>query len=259
MKRYKREELLKLLAMKYRELGRQPTKNEINRDVNMPASTTYSSHFGGVTNAVKELGLSPGRFTNLDVSIFVELAREFYLKNGKAPSMSDFDDNPNYPHTTFLRDSKEDKYTWNEILSMADIPLFSRGPNWEKNRRAELIVKHLLLESGHKVEDLSEKSMMADHAFLVDGETTVDVRFSAPVGSKRFPAKYWKFKLHLGTKRVIPKYFICVGFDESGDAQKIFVVPSAELTVTESISININRIDNSKYSTYLLKTESLKL
>lgn len=239
------------LKNKYLKLGRIPLKRDIDEDPNMPGSYAYYSTFGGIGKALQLIGLAPNRIENLSLDMFINLAKDFYKETNKAPAVLDFDNTPGYPHSSYIRDTMN--MSWNEFLTLCNLPTFSNGEIWIKNRKAELIAKSKLIESGHKVEDLSILNSNAPHSFIVDGIITVDVRYSSYILDNNGRNIFWKFKLHLGTKKEKPDYFIGVGFNNDDEFEKIFVFPTNELTVRESISINVERIHKSKYGKYLVE------
>lgn len=197
------------------------------------------------------------RFKRVTLDLCIKLAKEFYMKYGRSPGVTDFDNLPGYPHSCFIRDTSGLK--WNEFLSLCNLPLFTNGEAWIKNRNAELIAKSKLIEAGYSVEDLSEKNMNAPHAFIVNGNITVDVRYSAYVFDKTSKKTFWKFRLHLGNKKEMPDYFIGVGFNDKKEYEEIFIFPTNEITVKESISINVNALNKSKYGIYRLSDNNIVL
>lgn len=245
-------ELLDKLYKKYQELGRTPLKEDVDKDKNMPTSSTYYERFGGITNAFKLLNIPINRVQNLTIDNAIEFAKKFYNDFGRAPMVSDFDNTPNYPHSSYIR--KDLKLTWNQFLIMADLPVQSNGDVWIKNSKAEKIVEDLLKKNNVKYEYLSYENTNALHSFIINDNMSIDVRYSSPINDKS--GLFWKFKLHMKTKKSIPDYFICVGFNEFNEYDTIFVIPTIELAEKqEVVSVNIRNKYKSKYSKY----ESLDL
>ena len=257
MRKYTEKELLDSFMKKYNELNRVPTKSEIDKDPNMPHSTAYTDRFGGITNTALMLKLSPSRHSNLNLDVFKKYAIDFYNKNKKAPSPTDFNNDSSLPNSCYIRDSEG--LTWNSFLKMCNIPIFTKGVTFVKNRKAELYIKGLLENQGYHVTDLSSDNINAPHSFLVNNSLTVDVRYSSYIADTRSSNYYWKFKLHLSSKKYKPDYFICVGFNSFENVDKIFLFPINEITVKESISINVNKIEKSKYAKYLISDNKIPL
>lgn len=255
MKAYSTDYLLTKLKEKANELGRTPTKIEIDEDKTMPNSDTYFTRFGGITNAFIKLGLDANRVQNISLDMCIDLAKDFYKKNGRSPMVEEFNSLPNFPHSSYIR--KELGITWNDFLTIAGLPLFDNGESWQKNRKAEEIVKDKLIEQGYKVEDLSLGNVNAPFSFIVDDEINVDVRYSSPIKDKK--NSFWKFRVHLGNKKCKPDYCVCLGFDEEDEHKLTFLIPTSELgEKQEVVSVNVNRVDRSKYSEYLVDEITLK-
>ena len=243
---YTDEYLLLKLKEKYIKLGKTPTKDNINADKTMPNASTYRERFGGITRAYEQLGITPNVILDLSFDKVISLAQEYYKKYKTVPSVEDFNNTPNYPHSCYIREIL--KLKWNQFLILADLPIFTKGDNWIKNRKAELIVKKELLKQGYKVEDLSEENINASHAFIVDNKIKIDVRYSSPIKDQN--CEFWKFRVHVASKKYLPDYFVCVGFNEFNQYDKMFLIPTRDITVREVISIRTDRVKNSKYGIY---------
>lgn len=243
---YTNDYLLQKLNEKYIALGKTPTKDDINKDKTMPDASTYFQRFGGITKACELIKVSPNVVLNLSLDKCILLAQEYYQRHNKVPSVSDFDNTPGYPHSCYIRDVL--KITWNQFLILADLPIFTLGDAWIKNRKAELIVKQKLLKQGYKVEDLSKENINANYSFIVNNRIKIDVRYSSPIKDNK--REFWKFRVHIASKKYLPDYFICIGFNYYNQYDKMFIFPTKELTVKEVISIRIDNIKNSKYGKY---------
>lgn len=253
---YTDDYLLNKIKIKYNELNRMPTKEEINSDKSMPNVTTYLDRFGGLNQVALLLGYKPTYFMNLSLDLFITIAHDFYKQHGRSPSVIDFDLNDDMPHSSYIR--KDLGMTWNEFLNLADLPLFENGVIWQKNRQAEVIVYKLLKKQGYMVEDLSMKNTNASYSFIVNNKIKVDVRYSSPI-KDRNEKYFWKFKLHLDTKQK-PDYFFCLGFDDKGNHIATFLIPIEELLDKQQVvSVRINRIEYSKYSRFFLKNDNILL
>lgn len=220
----------------------------------MPDASTYIKHFGGLNKVCKLLDITPNVMLNLSLDKCIILAQQFYNRYGKVPTNIDFDNTLDYPHSCYIRDVLG--ITWNQFLILADLPIFTQGENWIKNRKAELIVKQKLIEQGYNFKYLSEENINANYSFIINNNITVDVRYSAPVKSRYRHLIYydWKFRVHIKDKKYIPDYFIGIGFNNYNQYDKMFIFPSKEITVKEVISIRINNIKNSKYAKYQTET-----
>jgi hypothetical protein len=252
MKAFNKDSMLQMLKNKFIELGRTPTKNDIDKDKTMPNSCTYRQHFGSYGQALKEIGVTPTKlFISLDEGI--ELAQNFYKEHGRVPTVYDFRNYKGFPNASITRDTWG--ITWNEFLTLADLPSFTNGLNWSKNRKSELLVKDMLIYQKYRVKDLSENNTNASYSFLVNDKITIDVRSSIPIYDQS--NYYWKFRLYMTSKKCIPDYYICIGYDEDERFDTMLVIPTEDLKPLDSISININNIDNSKYAVYIAEEINL--
>lgn len=251
MKKLETEFLLKKLKEKAAALGRTPTKEDIDSDKDMPDSSTYHKRFGGVTEACKLLGLPVTRVENLSLDKVIELANQFYQTYNRAPTVYDFDNTPNYPHSSYVR--KDLGLTWNQFLILSDLPIFTNGDAWVKNFKAERVVKKLLEDAKIRYKFLSVENINAPNSFILWDSIRVDVRYSSPVRSRN--VEFWKFRLHLQSKKVVPDYYICVGFNAYNQFEKVFLIPTKDLgEKQEVVSININNIRKSKYCKYEIES-----
>ncbi|KXS45579.1 MAG: hypothetical protein AWU54_315 [Candidatus Frackibacter sp. T328-2] len=58
-KSFSKQKLLKMLKIKAKELGKTPTKEDINNDKRMASSATYYNKFESYTEACRKAGLEP--------------------------------------------------------------------------------------------------------------------------------------------------------------------------------------------------------
>ena len=245
---YTTEYLLDCLRIKYNELGRSPSKEELSLDERMPNPSTYRDRFGGITKACLLLGLVPSKALDLTLEKMIVLAQTFFTEQGHVPGPTDFDEAIGYPHSSYIR--KDLGLTWNRFLQKAGLPTFTNGHVWIKNRKAELFIKQKLLQSGYCIDDLSAENSNAKYSFVVNQDITIDVRYSSPILERNL--SFWKFKLHRNDKKYIPDYYIGVGGNDQGDFKATFVFPTQEINAKEVISINMYTIDRSKYAEYLI-------
>lgn len=249
MKRLSDEYLLRKLKEKYEQNGKSPTKQDIDNDTQMPHSSVYLEHFGGLTKALGLVGLPVNRIEKVTLEKCVELAKEYYMKNNTVPRSKDFDNTPGYPHSCNVRDVFHLK--WNEFLKLAELSIYTRGNSWIKNRRAEVFIMEKLKKQGYEIEDLSLKNMNAPYSMIINKTILIDVRYSCIIIDNNYP--FWKFNSSKVLKNHLPKYYVCVGGNEEDEPDSIFVIPVKELSINQSIiSINKSRIEHSKYSEYLV-------
>ncbi|MFQ6009734.1 MAG: homing endonuclease associated repeat-containing protein [Candidatus Aenigmatarchaeota archaeon] len=71
--KYTRDELIKALRKKAKDMGKTPTIKDMNTDKDMPSATTYSSWFGSYTEALEAAGLRP-RKKNKEKDPFLKMA-----------------------------------------------------------------------------------------------------------------------------------------------------------------------------------------
>ena len=247
MKKLETEYLLRKLKEKADSLSRTPTKEEIDADKNMPHSSTYYARFGGITEACKLLDLPVTRLANLTLEKAIEMAQLFYKTYGRAPMVSDFDNLPNYPHSSYIR--KDLNLTWNQFLLLADLPVLTNGEHWVKNLKAERIVEKFLKDAQIRYEHLSIENTNAPNSFILWDNIRIDVRYSSPIIDQK--REFWKFRLHLKDKKILPDYCVCVGFNEFNQFVRMFLIPINELKEKQDVvSINIRNFQRSKYAKY---------
>lgn len=244
---YTTKHLLDCLRIKYDELGRSPSKEELCIDERMPNPTTYFNRFGGITKACLLIDLIPSKSLDLTLEKMILLAQTFFAEQGRIPGPNDFDNALGYPHSSYIR--KDLGMTWNRFLLKAELPAFTNGDVWIKNRKAELFIKQKLIQSGYLIYDLSAENCNAKYSFVVNSDISIDVRYSSPIVERNH--SFWKFKLHRNEKKYIPDYYIGVGGNDQGDFSAVFVFPTREIEAKEVISINMNAITRSKYAEYL--------
>lgn len=92
--------LLELLVEKAEELGRMPTRKDVNDDPNMPSSASYARRFGSFTKALELVGFGSirhrQRWTNEEMlAALVKKSGEL----GRTPRMEDVDNDPDMPST----------------------------------------------------------------------------------------------------------------------------------------------------------------
>ena len=247
--RYTTEKLLLDLKLKVKILGRYPTKREIDADKNMANSTTYFDRFGTLRRAIEIIDMESYRPCELSLDLFKKYAREFYALNGRSPTVADFDKTKDFPHSTYIRDVCN--MTWNEFLDYCDLPVYDYNDDLGtmKLRKATLEIIKTLKEKGYDVDDMRENTTSADITLIINQNLKVSVRTSSPRQDKG--NDYWKF--HVRGKGVIkPDILILIGYKDAeyNDEGKVFVVPYDEVSDKQTISINVNRIDGSKYGQY---------
>jgi len=245
---YTTEHLLDCLRIKYDELGRSPSKDEISMDERMPNPSTYYDRFGGITKACLLIDLIPSKSLDLTLEKMISLAQTFFAEQGRIPGPTDFDDALGYPHSCYIR--KDLGLTWNRFLIKAGLPSFTNGDVWIKNRKAELFIKQKLIQSGYLICDLSAENCNAKYSFVVNSDISIDVRYSSPIVERNH--SFWKFKLHRNDKKFIPDYYIGVGGNDRGEFKGVFIFPTQEINAKEVISINMYAITRSKYAKYLI-------
>ena len=103
---YTKQEMLELLRMKVKELGRFPLKREINADSRLPSSETYRNYFGNLPQLASTIGISPydlrtKRVQNRDevLAKIKELAQSL----GRMPTEMEINDCPYLPSRNTIR------------------------------------------------------------------------------------------------------------------------------------------------------------
>ena len=97
-KDYTNEELLDMLRKKAKELGRSPSGDEVNDDVNMPNRSTYDKHFGSMNNALKLVGLEVRyQFRSWTKGELLQKLREKFNEDGVCPTQRDIDKDSSMP------------------------------------------------------------------------------------------------------------------------------------------------------------------
>ena len=247
--RYTTEKLLLDLKLKVKILGRYPTKREIDADKNMANSTTYFDRFGTLRRAIELIDSSYTPPCELSLELFKKYAREFYALNGRSPTVADFDKTKEFPHSTYIRDVCN--MTWNEFLDYCGLPTYDYDEDLGamKNRRVTLKIIEILKEKGYDVDDMRENTTSSDMTLIINQNLKILVKTSSPRQDKG--NDYWKF--HITAKGLIkPDMLILIGYEDAeySDEGKVFVVPYDDVSDKQTISINVNRIDGSKYGKY---------
>lgn len=250
---YTNQYLLDKLKELADKIGRTPRKTDIEQDKNMPSTTTYSERFGGLVEATKLIGLEPTMFIGLTVDKFINLLIQYYNDYGVSPRAKDFDSNPLYPHSCYMRSMG---FTWIEALGMANLPIYSRGSVWIANRDAELQIKEILTGAGFNIIDLKENRSNKG-SFIINNKV-IRVRKSQTyiIANKKGTGYSWKFKLHVNNF-VHVDYYICLGMDEHDVLDSIYILPASDVEAKECISINPKRQYKSKYYQYKVDADEL--
>jgi hypothetical protein len=92
--RYTKQQMLRLLKMKVKELGRFPKKKEINEDPLLPSSETYRTHFGNLPQLAEAIGLPASysrRRKKYSPSELLLKLSEIGKKLGRMPTKKDID------------------------------------------------------------------------------------------------------------------------------------------------------------------------
>ena len=95
--RHTDDELLEMLKVKARELGRAPMRLEIDDDPNMPDSRVYARRFGSYTDALRLAGIRPtvwGKVSNEDLLELLSLKAQAL---GRTPTVRDVKADPDMP------------------------------------------------------------------------------------------------------------------------------------------------------------------
>lgn len=97
-KNYTKDELLELLNMKAKKLGRSPMGDDVNNDKKMPDRSTYDFHFGTMNNALKLAGLEVKYHFRIWVKEeLLQKLREKATELGRTPTQRDLDKDSSMP------------------------------------------------------------------------------------------------------------------------------------------------------------------
>jgi hypothetical protein len=241
---YTDKELLQLLKMKADELGRAPTEEEVNKDKRLPTAYTYQRRFGCFINALDKIGMAP-LFRSISKEELKKQILRFYKRYKKVPTRNEFEGSSEFPPLSIMRDKK---FTWNWLLTECGLPIHSNKGTTYVNRKAELVVKKLLLASSYEVEDLTVKNYQSPFSFRINGKVKIHVSGSTwrEAGSK-YSYLVWGF--HVPPKKEFD-YMVGVGFDEKKKVEAIYVFPVDALQ-TRSIHTPANR--SNRYSYFILE------
>jgi hypothetical protein len=142
-KNVSRERLISGLQKFAKELGRTPTKREMEEDGPWN-STTYQKHFGSWNNALNKAGLSVNKEFDISRERLISDLQEFAKELGKAPTKGKMKEGGPWDSKTYQ------KYfgSWNNALDQAGLEINRLpiselagtgedyyGENWYKKRR----------------------------------------------------------------------------------------------------------------------------
>ena len=120
-KDYKKEELLKLLRDKAKELGRSPKIKDLGSKNNMPDKDPYERCFGSFNKALQAAGLEVKYvFRKWTKEETIKWLRYKYRELGRTPGIRDFDKDPRTPAKNLVRKLFGN---WTNALREADIPV----------------------------------------------------------------------------------------------------------------------------------------
>lgn len=153
-KKYTRDELLNHLKLFSKENGRVPVERDFMNNPKHPSSWTYYDRFGSWNNALKiaELGTNEFLYTESELLNFL---KQYYEKNGRAPSAHDFDNDPEYPSTMPY---KKRFGNWNKALKLVELDVDSmikKGILDTSQQKARLFERYVIKHFEHKPKDLS--------------------------------------------------------------------------------------------------------
>ncbi|MFQ6009650.1 MAG: homing endonuclease associated repeat-containing protein [Candidatus Aenigmatarchaeota archaeon] len=112
---YSEQELIELLQNKAKELGKTPSKREIDRDKSMPRSSTYMRKFGSWNNALEEACLEIHNYTQEKL---IEVLQHKADDLGRAPTAREIETDKNMPGVnTYCKHFG----SWNSALKAAGL------------------------------------------------------------------------------------------------------------------------------------------
>ena len=247
--RYSDLKLLNDLKLKYKALGRLPKRRELDGDENMANSSTYYDRFGSIGRAIELIDISTEKPCELSLGLFAKYAKEFYATRGRSPKTTDFDTVKGFPHSCYIREVC--RMSWNEFLKYCDLPIYDYSDDLgiSKLRKVSLRVIKILENRGYDAEDMGELTYNSAIQIIINQNIKLSLKTSGI--RKDQGMNYWKF--HVRNNSVIePDLLVLIGFktDDFSDEGNVFVVPFKDVRHLKTISVNVDRLEKSKYFKY---------
>lgn len=216
-KQYSERELLEFLKFKTRQIGKIPSKKDIDNDETMPSSSTYYIRFGSISKAIEIIDSKGEQKCELSLDLFQKFAKEFYAEFGKSPSPDDFNNSPNLPQICYIE--QVCKMTWNEFLESCNLPklplneVYSLGIN-----RKKVMYKIMQqLKLNENVKNLEKNG----------NDITINENIAINVKTKVLKNS-WKFYLDLKNKKEKSDYILLVCLSEEEQAQ-LYLIPANKI------------------------------
>ncbi len=188
-------------------------------------------------------GVGNSRYTNKELINYI---KEFYNKNGKSPSMTDFNGNPNYPsHSTFVYRFG----TWNNVLKLAGLDSDTLVKNgilecsYHKGRLFEIIVNKSFKKDSS---DLSGENCNSPFDGICPRGYNYDAKSSKLIHNKSNNSKGWFF--HFRNKQIKTiQYFILGGFSEDySKLLHVWMIPLSFVNGRDTVYIGECSVNNFK-------------
>lgn len=232
-KQYSERELLDFLKFKTRQMGKIPSKKEIDDDETMPSSSTYYIRFGSISKAVEIIDSKGEPRCELSLELFQKFAKEFYAEFGKSPSPDNFNDSSQLPQACYIE--QVCKMTWNEFLESCNLPKLPLNEVYSSgiNRKRVMYKVMQQLKLNENVESLRKNG----NDIIINEKTIVNVKTKVLKNS-------WKFYLDLQNKKEKPDYVLLVCLSEEEQAQ-LYLIPANEIK-NKTILINSDKYKREK-------------
>lgn len=121
IKSYTDDELIELLQKLANELGRTPTKRDMNKSKGYPSYATYYYRFGNWNNALQKAGLEINEVLEYTDDELINYLQKLHEKLGKVPTIYDMDNEKGFPYySAYLRRFD----SWENALQKANIEYF---------------------------------------------------------------------------------------------------------------------------------------
>lgn len=202
-----------------------------------------ATHHSYYKNNRSSYGKGNSRYTDNELINYI---KEFYNKNRKPPSITDFNGNPDYPsHSTIVYRFG----TWNNALKLADLDadtLVKKGImecSYHKGRAFEMIVNKSFKKDSS---DLSGQNCNSPFDGICPRGYNYDAKSSKLVQGKTENSKGWFF--HFRNKQIDTiQYFILGGFNKDyTELLHVWIIPLSFVNGRDTIYIGQYSINKFK-------------
>ena len=235
------EELLGCLLHFYDENGRVPIAADFDCNPRYPNLNTYIRHFGSWSVAIEIAGLydkrkirKPKLYADDELLGFL---KEFYQETGKAPSIGDFNLNPEYPnYGTYVNRFG----SWSNALKLVELDvdkMIGKGILETSNQKARFSEMIVIDRFKNGITDLSGKNQNSPYDGICPNGKTYDVKSSKLISFNG--VLYWSFGTNNKYKEEIEIYYFIAFNSDWTKLEHVWRVPG-EIVEKDYFRIGLN-------------------